>query len=531
MLQRASYVVVASQFVRTDVIDAYSIDPCTHRGRRSGPTRPAVCRAPPRRRCPLRTLPAQTWAHKNHLRLINTVALLKERGTRVRLVCTGHPNDRDGRRRRKHHEERGVADLVELRGYVDSAALARLYSEARCLVFPSEFEGFGFPVLEAFAAGVPVACSNTTSLPELAGNAALLFDPTYIDAIADALGRLWNGTRPSAPTSPLAVRSAPTATRGITSPDRAERSTTLPPPSTSTRAIERCSAPQVWVSVRVTLVALTTTGAGGRLRRCARHGARARATVGMWIPDRPSLHPDGVETHVVEKASTRSGVAGREMIAWVRPGSLAEEIRAWQPDVVHVVFGEGYPTVARACQQLVATGVTVAATWHDPKPHGQIFDRVQHAVAERTMRAASGVHVHCTELEPDGFTNVFVAELPAFPCPGCTVTTTQPLHTEGAITSVGRFAPYKGIDQLCSAAAEHWRRGGDRPLVVVGQGPVPPSLRRLERGWPSLVTVRNEYVSGAELHEVLASSAVCVMPYLSGTQSALPWLAGCTART
>ena len=214
------------------------------------------------------------------------------------------------------------------------------------------------------------------------------------------------------------------------------------------------------------------------------------------------------------------------MIAWVRSGSLADDIRAWEPDVVHVVFGEGYPTAARACQQLAAAGVTVAATWHDPKPHGQIFDRVQHSVAERTMRAASGVHVHCNELVPDGFTNVFVAELPAFPCLGCAGTsTTQPLHTEGAITTVGRFAPYKGIDQLCTAAADHWRRGGDRPLVVVGQGSVPPSLRRLERAWPSLVTVRNEYVSGAELHDVLASSAVCVMPYLSGTQSALPWLA------
>ena len=277
---------------------------------------------------------------------------------------------------------------------------------------------------------------------------------------------------------------------------------------------------------RVALVALTTTGAAGDYVAALGTALAARATVGMWIPDRPSLHPDGVETHVVEKASTRAGVAGREMIAWVRSGSLAEDIRAWQPDVVHVVFGEGYPTAARACQQLAATGVTVAATWHDPKPHGQIFDRVQHAVAERTMRAASGVHVHCSELVPDGFTNVFVAELPAFPCPGCTGTsTTQPLHTEGAITTVGRFAPYKGIDQLCTAAADHWRRGGERPLVVVGQGSVPPSLRRLERGWPSLVTVRNEYVSGAELHDVLASSAVCVMPYLSGTQSALPWLA------
>jgi len=106
-------------------------------------------------------------------------------------VCTGQPNDRDGRTR-KHAQERGVADLVDLRGYVDAPALARLYASARCVVFPSEFEGFGFPVLEAFIAGAPVTCSNTTSLPDLTGDAALLFDPTDVDAIAGAVGRLWD---------------------------------------------------------------------------------------------------------------------------------------------------------------------------------------------------------------------------------------------------------------------------------------------------------------------------------------------------
>ena len=189
--QRASYVVVASQFVRTDVVDAYGVDPARIAVVAPGsPALPSVERHPDDG-VPFALFPAQTWAHKNHLRLIDAVALLKARGTRVRLVCTGQPNDGDGRTR-KHAEQRGVADLVELRGYVDGAALARLYAEARCLVFPSEFEGFGFPVLEAFTAGVPVACSNTTSLPELAGDSALLFDPTDIDAIADALGRLWD---------------------------------------------------------------------------------------------------------------------------------------------------------------------------------------------------------------------------------------------------------------------------------------------------------------------------------------------------
>ncbi len=189
--ERATYVVVASEFVRTDVIDSYGIDPARVAVVAPGPpSLPSVERRPDDA-APFALFPAQTWAHKNHLRLIDAIAALKERGTRVRLVCTGQPNDRDGRTR-KHAEARGVADLVELRGYVDAPALARLYASARCVVFPSEFEGFGFPVLEAFTAGVPVTCSNTTSLPELTGDAARLFDPNDVDAIADAVGRLWD---------------------------------------------------------------------------------------------------------------------------------------------------------------------------------------------------------------------------------------------------------------------------------------------------------------------------------------------------
>ena len=139
---------------------------------------------------PYALFPAETWAHKNHERLIDAVAVLRARGTVVRLVCPGQPNARDDVVR-EHARSRGVADLFELHGYVSDNALADLYAGARCLVFPSLFEGFGFPVLEAFAAGVPVACADATSLPELARGAAVLFDPTDVDAIADAIERVW----------------------------------------------------------------------------------------------------------------------------------------------------------------------------------------------------------------------------------------------------------------------------------------------------------------------------------------------------
>jgi glycosyltransferase involved in cell wall biosynthesis len=75
-------------------------------------------------------------------------------------------------------------------GEVDDATLARLYRGARCVAYPSVYEGFGIPVLEAMYRGVPVAAANATSLPEVAGDAAELFDPLDESAIAAAIGRL-----------------------------------------------------------------------------------------------------------------------------------------------------------------------------------------------------------------------------------------------------------------------------------------------------------------------------------------------------
>jgi len=75
-------------------------------------------------------------------------------------------------------------------GFVPDADLPAVYAGAQALAFPSLFEGFGLPVLEAMACGTPVVCSNTSSLPEVAGEAALLVDPTDVDALADALTRV-----------------------------------------------------------------------------------------------------------------------------------------------------------------------------------------------------------------------------------------------------------------------------------------------------------------------------------------------------
>ena len=85
---------------------------------------------------------------------------------------------------------RGVEDDVRVVGWVEQADLEGLFAGATCFVLPTLYEGFGLPVLEAMARGVPVACSNIGPLREISDGAALLFDPTDARSIADAIERL-----------------------------------------------------------------------------------------------------------------------------------------------------------------------------------------------------------------------------------------------------------------------------------------------------------------------------------------------------
>jgi glycosyltransferase involved in cell wall biosynthesis len=126
--------------------------------------------------------------HKNLPRLLEALARIPgER--RPLLVIPGY---------RTWHEEElreqarrlGIADDVRLLGWVSQAQLEGLYAGSKLFVLPSLFEGFGLPVLEAMQRGLPVACSNRSSLPEVAGDAALLFDPERPDEIGAAITRL-----------------------------------------------------------------------------------------------------------------------------------------------------------------------------------------------------------------------------------------------------------------------------------------------------------------------------------------------------
>jgi glycosyltransferase involved in cell wall biosynthesis len=135
--------------------------------------------------------PANFWKHKNHEMLLAAFSLFLRRGERplMKLVCTGESGARRDDLKRLAGAM-GLAEAVVFPGFVAVEEFAALMRGARALVFPSLYEGFGMPVLEAMREGVPVACSDRTSLPEVAGGAALLFDPRKPEDVAEAISRL-----------------------------------------------------------------------------------------------------------------------------------------------------------------------------------------------------------------------------------------------------------------------------------------------------------------------------------------------------
>lgn len=133
--------------------------------------------------------------HKNVDRLIEAFARLRQDGHQdLKLLIIGDEASKYPSLRRLVHRHH-LHTHVRFFGFVSDDTLAALYRLASVFVFPSLYEGFGFPPLEAMASGTPVITSNVSSLPEVVGDAALLVDPQDAGAIADAMGRVLSDTR------------------------------------------------------------------------------------------------------------------------------------------------------------------------------------------------------------------------------------------------------------------------------------------------------------------------------------------------
>jgi glycosyltransferase involved in cell wall biosynthesis/SAM-dependent methyltransferase len=135
--------------------------------------------------------PANFWPHKNHRVLLAAFELYQalNPGSDLKLVCSGFPDDRMEAVRAAARAA-GLGDQVVFPGFLPDEQFAALLDTCLALIFPSLFEGFGIPVIEAMKAGIPVLCSGVTSLLEVAGDAAILFDPTRPLQIAQAIERI-----------------------------------------------------------------------------------------------------------------------------------------------------------------------------------------------------------------------------------------------------------------------------------------------------------------------------------------------------
>ena len=128
-------------------------------------------------------------AHKNEVRLLEAMAK-SGIDSEIRLVFTGDGSEE----LRVKCREYGIESRVSFLGKVTEEDMPSLYRGALALVFPSLYEGFGLPVVEAMACGTPVLTSSTTALPEVAGDAALLVDPTSVHDIAKGIHRICSDT-------------------------------------------------------------------------------------------------------------------------------------------------------------------------------------------------------------------------------------------------------------------------------------------------------------------------------------------------
>lgn len=195
--EQAALVVTATSWTKRDIMQQYGIPSeriaVIPRGPWLTPTKPGPrdiekvrkqYSLPPR----FAFYPAMSFPHKNHLRLFAALAMLRDRhGVILPLVCTGRqyephwPQILAGVARNKLE---GQVFLLES---VPADTLAAIFKAASLLVFPSLFEGLGLPVIEALEYELPVLTSTATCLPEVAGDAALYFDGTSVESIADAL--------------------------------------------------------------------------------------------------------------------------------------------------------------------------------------------------------------------------------------------------------------------------------------------------------------------------------------------------------
>jgi glycosyltransferase involved in cell wall biosynthesis len=174
-VKKSRIVITISEHAREALIERLGLDPARVRAIYLAVDHERF-RPDDRPREPFLLYPANAWKHKNHPRLFEAFSEVRRERPELGLVLTG-----------TGHERLTLPDGAGSSGHVGLAELADLYRSAAALVYPSLYEGFGIPCVEAMACDCPVAASNVASLPEVCGDAAIYFDPLDPESIADGI--------------------------------------------------------------------------------------------------------------------------------------------------------------------------------------------------------------------------------------------------------------------------------------------------------------------------------------------------------
>ncbi len=191
--EEADHIIAISDHTKSTLVDCYNQSPAkvsvVHLAYNAHLYGKKSIAAGPKLKLPYFYYPAASWPHKNHGRLLEAFALVLKKRPEFSLVLSGIKKRDDGIISREA-QKLGIEHKVTQLGYLPYEQLPDVYRHATALVFPSLFEGFGIPLLEAMASSCPVAASNSTSIPEIAGDAAAYFDPMDVSDIADKMVRL-----------------------------------------------------------------------------------------------------------------------------------------------------------------------------------------------------------------------------------------------------------------------------------------------------------------------------------------------------
>ena len=200
--KRASHICAISEFTRQTLIERLGVpaervttthlaaDPMFHPSSAARGSERQVLDKHGLKRGEYLLFPGHTWPHKNHPVAFQALRVLREEyGLAPLLVCTGSAKEAHADLIARIRDAR-LGDQVRFLGYCPAADMPSMYAGAAALVFPSLFEGFGLPLLEAMWSDCPIVCSNVTSLPEIAGDAGLLVDPRSPEELAHAISRI-----------------------------------------------------------------------------------------------------------------------------------------------------------------------------------------------------------------------------------------------------------------------------------------------------------------------------------------------------